>query len=264
MKLENITLVSLNTAAHRFSGIDEFLRDQKGAVDIFCLQDTVSSFVHPHYPKSLHRTIPFHSDDGAKVNDHLIRKTLDGFSHYFSPHQDFLETFALEGNMMSVREISELRQQITFFDFGSHDVFAFQDRAINVVIQWVVINGVVIAHLHGLWENSIKEDTLLKLEQSKRIVKWLDHIRTRFSLSVVLAGDFNLLPHTESIYMIQHAGLRNLITHYDIHDTRTSHYQKKLRHADYIFVSNDIIVHDFHVMPDVVSDHAPLRLTFSA
>jgi endonuclease/exonuclease/phosphatase family metal-dependent hydrolase len=58
-------------------------------------------------------------------------------------------------------------------------------------------------------------------------------------------------------------GMRNLITEYGVTSTRTSLYTKtEERFADYIFVSKDIEVKDFKVLPDVVSDHAALLLEF--
>jgi endonuclease/exonuclease/phosphatase (EEP) superfamily protein YafD len=135
-------------------------------------------------------------------------------------------------------------------------------------MQWLFLESnegkkVVITNLHGLWEQSIKGDTELKLEQSKRIIKVLQYLKTRFASEIIMAGDFNLLPSTESIRMIELFGLRNLITEYGIIDTRTEYYKKELRYADYVFVSSGITVNTFKVLPDIVSDHAPLQLNFS-
>jgi endonuclease/exonuclease/phosphatase family metal-dependent hydrolase len=61
--------------------------------------------------------------------------------------------------------------------------------------------------------------------------------------------------------MFESHGLNNLIKTYGITGTRTKLYDKNDTHehyADYIFVSSDIDVTDFRVLPDEVSDHAPL------
>jgi endonuclease/exonuclease/phosphatase family metal-dependent hydrolase len=47
-----------------------------------------------------------------------------------------------------------------------------------------------------------------------------------------------------------------------IETTRTEFYTGEDKHADYIFVSPEIFVEKFAVLPDVVSDHAPLSLEF--
>ncbi len=76
-----------------------------------------------------------------------------------------------------------------------------------------------------------------------------------------MGGDFNLLPDTESIRMISNnLGCLNLIDKYNIKSTRTSLYKKPLRFADYVFVSNNIKLKEFKVLPDEISDHSPLFL----
>ena len=77
---------------------------------------------------------------------------------------------------------------------------------------------------------------------------------------IILCGDFNLLPDTESIAILEKFDLKNLIKEYDIKSTRTSLYKKPLQFADYVFVSKGINVLDFKVLPDEVSDHSPLFL----
>ena len=54
--------------------------------------------------------------------------------------------------------------------------------------------------------------------------------------------------------------MRNLIKEYGITSTRTSFYEKENKFADHAFVSSDIEVVDFKVLPDEVSDHAALYL----
>lgn len=112
--------------------------------------------------------------------------------------------------------------------------------------------------VHGMWDQSGKSDTPERIEQSKRIVEYIK----KFSGNIILCGDFNLRPDTESVKMIERElGLRNLITEYGVTSTRTSLYKKTAeRFADYIFVSQNIKVKKFEVMPDEVSDHAALYL----
>jgi endonuclease/exonuclease/phosphatase family metal-dependent hydrolase len=49
-----------------------------------------------------------------------------------------------------------------------------------------------------------------------------------------------------------------LITEYAITDTRTVFYRQAPRLADYVFVSQAVMVEDFHVDQTPVSDHAAL------
>lgn len=116
-----------------------------------------------------------------------------------------------------------------------------------------------VLNFHGLWKpGATHGDIPERIGQSERIVEFISKLDHPF----VLCGDFNLLPDTESVRIIEKAGLRNLITEYGVTSTRTSHYAKSERFADYAFVSSGIEVRDFKVLPDEVSDHSPLFLDF--
>ncbi|MBI1754883.1 hypothetical protein HYR65_01200 [Candidatus Azambacteria bacterium] len=108
-----------------------------------------------------------------------------------------------------------------------------------------------------------KLDTPARLEQSQRIVDFVKKEKGE----VILCGDFNLMPQTKSIGMID-AVLRNLITASDIKTTRSTisrYYGTSVQQnfADYTFVSHGITVGTLDVPPDcVASDHLPMILTF--
>jgi endonuclease/exonuclease/phosphatase family metal-dependent hydrolase len=125
-------------------------------------------------------------------------------------------------------------------------------------IQYVSFmqNGktITVVNFHGLWNGRGKTDSDDRIAQSQKII---DFLRT-CSGEVILCGDFNLLPDTRSIKMFEDFGLCNLITEYKISSTRTSHYTKPEKFADYVFISKGLQINDFKVLPDEVSDHAPL------
>jgi endonuclease/exonuclease/phosphatase family metal-dependent hydrolase len=58
-------------------------------------------------------------------------------------------------------------------------------------------------------------------------------------------------------------GMNNLIVSHNIRSTRTRFYPKEEKFADYILTSPEILVNEFAVMNDEVSDHAPLFIDFS-
>ena len=58
--------------------------------------------------------------------------------------------------------------------------------------------------------------------------------------------------------------MRNLIHEYNINSTRTSFYTKPEKYADYIFTSKDLLIKNFEVLPEEVSDHAALLLEIEA
>lgn len=121
-----------------------------------------------------------------------------------------------------------------------------------------------IGHLHGVSRPGTKLDTKERIEQSRKIVAFL---KTQPGPKI-LCGDFNLMPETGSIAMIERAGMRNLIKDFGIKDTRG-----KLNHdrrpsppqyfADYAFVSPEIKVKRFEVPAVLASDHLPMILEFS-
>ncbi|MEN9647453.1 MAG: hypothetical protein RLY57_257 [Candidatus Parcubacteria bacterium] len=129
-------------------------------------------------------------------------------------------------------------------------------------LQWMELKinekKVLIAHVHLTHRPEGKSDNKKRLQQSRIIAEFLN----MFDCPKILCGDFNLLPDTESIKIIEDAGMRNLVTEYKIPSTRTELYKKPLQFADYIFVSPEIQVNDFKVLPEVVSDHAPLYIDF--
>ena len=115
-----------------------------------------------------------------------------------------------------------------------------------------------ILNVHGLWSGKGKKDSPERLLQSQRIRHFMDSINT----PKILCGDFNLRPDTESMAIIE-KGMNNLITSNDIRSTRTRFYTKQEQFADYILTSPEIIVNEFTVLKDEVSDHAPLLIDFN-
>ncbi len=57
--------------------------------------------------------------------------------------------------------------------------------------------------------------------------------------------------------------MRNLIKEHGITSTRSHHYTKPVKFADYAIVSKDLDVIKFEVLQDPVSDHLPLLLEFN-
>lgn len=119
---------------------------------------------------------------------------------------------------------------------------------------------VFVAHMHGLRDLSGKQDTPERLAQAHRFAD----LCSRFAEpgdSVVACGDFNVEPESTTFGILAGIGLSDLVTGRGFADTRTSHYTKPGRFADYMLVSGDIDVLGFDVVgrPEV-SDHRPLLL----
>lgn len=128
--------------------------------------------------------------------------------------------------------------------------------------QWIKIKtdreDITILNLHGLWQrNSQKKDTPERVEQSQKIRDFFDSHNGK----KILCGDFNIINDGNAMSMLEE-GMINLIKEYNITSTRSSHYLKEEKFADYVLVSSDIKVKDFNVFVNEVSDHLPLRVDF--
>lgn len=140
----------------------------------------------------------------------------------------------------------------------------FSPRKLQVLTLEIDGRELHVANLHGGWNAGPKTDTPERLEQSRRIIGFLASLKGH----KVLAGDFNLLPETESVRMLVEAGYRDLITEYGIASTRTPLYRHyddpdEPNLADFIMPTAGLAVRRFEVLPDVVSDHSPLYAEFS-
>ncbi len=122
------------------------------------------------------------------------------------------------------------------------------------------LNKLTVFNIHGLWQLH-KEDSPERIEQSRRISQIIRQVQGE----VILCGDFNLSPDTQSMEIIESSrlGMRNLITEARVTTTRNHFFQGNTFHADYILVSRGVKVHTFAVLLDIVSDHQPLFLEFS-
>lgn len=187
-----------------------------------------------------------------------IASVLPNHTFYFRPiFQDYYGVALFVKNTISVLEEGEtyVYKEKGFFvpeEKGNH--------ARNVQYAHLATeHGIrTVMNIHGLWNGNRKIDDPDRLEQSDRIAKFLCATAHPY----VLAGDFNLYPDTKSIEKIEACGTRNLVKEYNVTSTRTSLYKKDEKFADYIFTSDGITVHDFKVLPDEVSDHAPLYVEF--
>lgn len=122
-------------------------------------------------------------------------------------------------------------------------------------------HAVVIAHMHGLRDLDGKHDNAARLAQAERfsaIVKAVACDGDR----IVVCGDFNVLPESKTFDILGRLGLTELVTSRGFTSTRTSHYTKAGRYADYMLVNAQVQVDVFDVVAEPeVSDHCALVLT---
>lgn len=181
---------------------------------------------------------------------------LENYNTVFHPHH--LDNYGLmmsvKNNLNIIKEgevfVHKHKGYIPSGDVGRHA------RNIQYIETTLNNKPLTVINFHGLWNGKGKTDSEDRIEQSKNIIDFINKLEGE----VVLCGDFNLLPDTQSLKMFEKAGLRNLISEHNIKSTRTSYYTKTEKFADYIFVSKGINVKDFKVLPDEISDHSPLLI----
>ncbi|MDA0353047.1 MAG: endonuclease/exonuclease/phosphatase family protein [Chloroflexi bacterium] len=146
-------------------------------------------------------------------------------------------------------------------DFVDHEVWATTDRprvaqAVRLVDR-AADRRILVTHLHGLRDAAGKHDTPARRRQAKRLIEVIGTLREPDDL-VILGGDFNLLPNSETFELLAKEGLVDLVGDAD---TRTSRYLKPVRHASYLLVSDISAVKSFEApaTPEV-SDHRLLVL----
>lgn len=240
-------LVSLNTWGGRTgqSLLDFFT--QHSDLDVFLLQEV--------FDKGS-RLTSFHQAADVELFEH-IQQTIPSHKGYFAPAQ--FNEWGLA---------SFIKRQLPLQDIG--DLFIHRHRdamvehdgtTVGKNIQYLKFPGnLTLINIHGLWNGQGKGDTEDRIKQSHRLIDFASSLPGE----LIIAGDFNLLPDTESLLMVERElGLRNLIREHGINSTRTSYYKKPIKFADYILVSPGLTINNFRVLPEEVSDHAALYLDFS-
>lgn len=215
--------------------------------DIFCLQEVYSNAHHTLNDKEKEIGLNIFAD---------LQKLLPNHYAIFKPAVENVYGLALliKNNIDIIGEGDiNIHQKQHYPGIGLN-----HDRN----LQWMEckINQKLysILNVHGLWNGKGKNDTPERINQSQRIRQFMDTINT----PKILCGDFNLRPDTESIKILEQ-GMINLITTHNIRSTRTHFYTKEEKYADYILTSPEIIINNFKVMDDEVSDHAALFLDFN-
>jgi endonuclease/exonuclease/phosphatase family metal-dependent hydrolase len=249
-------IITLNTWGGR-AGKEKLLKffEKYRDTDIFCLQE-IWSAPYQHLEGVMAGGRKLNHDEIMVYGKQEIADLLQDHVQYFHPQ------YKNDYGLLSL--VHKKYQVINEGEVFVHLHKGYEPEAINEIgkharnVQYVTIereNGpVTIMNFHGLWNGNGKDDSEARLEQSDNIVSFIHTLNT----PIIFCGDFNLKPDTESIKKIENTGLRNLIKENDITSTRTSYYTKPEKFADYVFISEGVNMTSFKVLPDEVSDHAPL------
>ena len=165
--------------------------------------------------------------------------------------------------ILSKYDICEHYNQFYYNEYRyEYDATNFREKDWCRSIQNAIFNikdkKVQIINVHGIW-NRDKLGDERTVAQSEFILSQM-----RGDIACIVLGDFNLLPNTQSIQMINHK-MKNLIDICNIKSTRPNFndvLDKGNVVCDYIFVNDKIKVNDFKVIQSNASDHLPLLLDF--
>ena len=242
------------------------------AADVLCLQEVI------HTPGCPQEWLSYR-DDGAELPQRAdlfgeLRTALRDHAPHFCPaargdlfHGDRPVATAW-GIATFVRRDLAVIGQAQGFVHGDYAATGWgpHPRARNAHVVRVYDHAagrtVTIAHLHGLRDPAGKADTPARRAQAERFAALIRAVAQPDD-ALIACGDFNLLPGSATFQILAALGLADLVTAHGHADTRTSHYGKQPRWADYLLVNDLVQVDRFAVVaaPEV-SDHRPLVLDF--
>lgn len=238
--------------------------------DVLCLQEVVHAPLSPHdwlTYRDLHVELPQRANFFTEVS-----QVLPNHQATFCPAargelwDKKTRHNALWGLATFVRRSIPVIGQVHGFVHGAFSADGYgkhpRARTAHVVRLFDLDNGspLVIGHMHGLRDPNGKRDTPARESQAQKLVDLVTAVAERND-RLIVCGDFNVLPDSVTFDILSRVGLADLVTRYGFSDTRSSHYQKDVRYADYMLVNAAVKVARFDVvaMPEV-SDHRPLLL----
>lgn len=240
-------LLQLNMWAGRLEGaLTNLLKTE--APDILCLQEAIS---HPKEDAAFFLTIE------------QIQKLCDMPYSSFGPMFSFnlMNSVASWGNCI-ISRYPILKSEVVFTRLEHQENFDFNDHDGNVrnfVHAELSISGqnchVITHHGHHVREHKNGD------QETLRQMRILEEYIAVLEGPVIVAGDFNLSPHSKSLEAINNK-LDNLSVRHNLRTTRTA-LTNKTEVCDYIFVSPKIKVKNFNQSEALVSDHKALILDFT-
>lgn len=258
-----LRIVSLNLWGGIVLGpLLDFLREQAPTTDLFCLQEMLAASeavpIACRFRTNLLTEVTAALPDFEPRFDRMVswpETTADGRRIVvpFGVATFARRTLPVEGRCAAT--VIEHQDNLDAVP-GLHTIV----RPVQVTRLRTARGPLVVANYHGMARPGSKLDSDERLAQSTA----LRRILASQDAPVVLIGDFNLLPETESIRLLER-DFRNLVIERGIRTTRSRlnpHYGTPTEqpHADYAFVSPGLAVVDVRVPDVAISDHLPLIL----
>lgn len=265
-RVSHMKLISLNTWGGKyFEPLISFLKHNSTHTDIFCFQEVYHTTSDVKQYKTILR---------ANLLDE-IRNVLPDFQFFFF---NTIEGFDDEANPVAfdlyhgpvifIKNSININSHKDYFIYKQDPQKPPEKDFSNLPTPLQFLNFSLgnrdfsIFNFHGTPFPANKLDSENRMDQSNKVREIMNSKKG----SKIIVGDFNLLPQTESLNIIE-KGMRNLIKEFNIKRTRSNlstFFGKKgfQKFADYAFVSK-INVLKFEVLEIEISDHLPLILEFS-
>ena len=243
----------------------KFIKQQSIDTDIFCLQEIYDT-------KS---DIKQHKDIRTNLLNELIKILPDFQVCYsveisgFDTTPDPVDFHLTMGKTIFIKDNISVETTDDILLYGNRTEKSLKNDFSNLAVTLQTINfsirgkKFIVVNIHGTAFPGNKLDTELRLEHSNKLKEFLASKRG----AKIVVGDFNLLPETQSIKILED-DLKNLIKEFLVERTRSnlSPYAGKpdfQKFADYTFVSKEVQVKSFEVPKIDISDHLPMILQFS-
>lgn len=242
----------------------------EAAPDVLCLQEVV------HTPASAKQVLTYR--DGTHVlpqRSNLFREVCNALPTHAAifapaaqgvlwdgdvqvPSQWGLATFVHRSYPIIAQHQGFVHKTFSPQGYGDHprSRSAHAVRLYDYDRNWAVC----VAHMHGLRDMAGKIDTPERSIQARRFGDICRSVMEEGD-RLVACGDFNVEPSSGTFAELAKLGLVDLVTARGFTDTRTSHYKKPGRYADYLLINELVEPLSFEVVtaPEV-SDHRPLLL----
>lgn len=185
------------------------------------------------------------------------------YENLLLPDFELFETKRLEVDGTWYTNATYVRRTLKVVE--RYDLFLEQPEGMHLgVANYVTVEQdgkrITVCNVHGIPQPGNKLDSPARLYQTETLINtFAEHE------SVVIGGDFNLLPEAQSVRSFAEHGYRNLIVDYNVQTTRNAYtfdkYPNNIQYyADYVFVSPILTVTSFVVPEVIVSDHQPLEV----
>jgi endonuclease/exonuclease/phosphatase family metal-dependent hydrolase len=244
---------------------------QSALPDILCLQEVVHSpetdkdwLTYRDGDHTLPQRANFFRDVAAALPDHtaIFCPAAQGVlwdGDRTVPSQWGLATFVHQSLPITAQAQGFVHKEFSPHGYGEHP------RSRNAhavrVHDYARDRAVTVAHMHGLRDLNGKMDTPERRAQAQRLAELTTSIAAPDD-ALIVCGDFNVEPESETFAILGMLGLTELVTARGFTSTRTSHYAKLGKFADYLLFNEQVELVDFTVVTQPeVSDHCPLVLT---